>query len=179
MSATSTHAATTTHATAVPAPDAERQRRIVRRAIARRSFAVLATSSAANRPHSAGVLYAATPHGLFVSTSGESVKARNVRESGRAAVTIPVRKMPFGPPFAVQFQTTAEVLPTDDPLVRELLATGELKSITSHGELDLPDSVFLRLRMPRRVVTFGLGIPLLSVARNPLDAGRNVDLEAA
>jgi hypothetical protein len=170
---------TTTHAITVPAPDAARQRRIVRRAIERRSFAVLATSSAANRPHSAGILYAATSHGLLVSTSGGSVKARNVRQTGRAGVTIPVRKVPFGPPFVVQFQTAAEVLPVDDPLVRELLAAGELKGITSHGELDLPDSVFLRLRMPRRVVTFGLGVPLLSVARHPLDAGRTVDLEAA
>lgn len=175
MSATTT----TTHTITVPARDAARQRRIVRRAVARRSFAVLATSSAANRPHSAGILYALTPHGLLVSTSGESVKARNVRETGRAGVTIPVRKVPVGPPFVVQFQTAAEVLPIDDPLVRELLAAGELKRITSHGELDLPDSVFLRLRMPRRVVTFGLGVPLLSVARHPLDAGRTVDLEAA
>lgn len=175
MSATTS----TAHAVTVPAPDAARQRRIVRRTIARRSFAVLATSSAANRPHSAGILYAATPHGLFVSTSGDSVKARNVRETGRAAVTIPVRRVPFGPPFVVQFQTAAEVLPTGDPLVRELLAAGGLKGITSHGELDLPDPVFLRLRMPRRVVTFGLGVPLLSVARHPLDAGRTVDLEAA
>ena len=171
--------ATVTHATAVPASDTERQRRIVRRAIARRSFAVLATSSAANRPHSAGVLYATTPHGLFVSTSGGSVKARNVRENGRVGVSIPVRKVPLGPPFVVQFQTAAEVLPIDHPLIRALLAAGELKSLTSHGELDLPDSVFLRLRMPRRVVTFGLGVPLLSVVRHPLDAGRSVDLEAA
>jgi len=29
------------------------------------------------------------------------------------------------------------------------------------------------------VVTFGLGVPLLSVVRHPLEAGRSVDLDAA
>ena len=172
-------ATTTTTAHAVPAADVERHRRIVRKAIAGRSFAMLATSSAANRPHVAGVMYADTPHGLLVSTSGDSVKARNIRQNDRVGVSIPVRKVPVGPPFCVQFQTTAEVLAVDDPLVRELLGTGALKVITGHGELDLPDSVFLRLRPPRRVVTFGLGVPLLSVVRHPLEAGRSVDLDAA
>ena len=175
--ATTTATDTTAIAHAVAPPDVERHRRIVRRTMARRSFAVLATSSAANRPHVAGVMYATTPHGIFVSTSGDSVKARNVRQNEHVGVSIPVRKAPFGPPFCVQFQTTAEVLPVDHPLVTELLAAGSLKAITGHGELDLPDSVFLRLRPPRRVVTFGLGVPLLSVVRHPLEAGRAVDLD--
>jgi hypothetical protein len=170
-------ATTTTIAPAVQPTDVERHRRIVRKAIARRSFAMLATSSAANRPHVAGVMYTTTPHGIFVSTSGDSVKARNIRQNGRVGVSIPVRKAPVGPPFCVQFQTTAEVLAVDDPLVRELLDAGALRTITGHGELDLPDSVFLLLRSPRRVVTFGLGVPLLSVIRHPLEAGRSVDLD--
>jgi hypothetical protein len=175
MSATTT--TTTAIAHAVPQSDVERHRRIVHKAIARRSFAVLATSSSANRPHVAGVMYAQTPHGFLVSTSGDSVKARNIRQNDRVGVSIPVRKVPVGPPFCVQFQTTAEVLAVDDPLVRELLDAGALKAITGHGELDLPDSVFLRLRPPRRVVTSGLGVPLLSVLRHPLEAGRSIDLD--
>jgi hypothetical protein len=158
--------------------DADRHRRIVLRTIARRSFAMLATSSAANRPHVAGVLYATTSEGLVVSTFGEAVKVRNVRQNGRVGVSIPVRKAPIGPPFVVQFQTAAEVLPLEDPLIQRLLAAGELKAITGHGELDIPGGVFIRLRMPRRVVTFGVGVPLLSVMRHPLEANRTVEFEA-
>ena len=170
----STQTATTTRPAGF---DAERHRRLVRRTIAARSFAMLATSSAENRPHVAGVLYAATADGLFVSTSGDSVKGRNVRANGRAGLSIPVRKVPVGPPFVVQFQTAAEVLEVDDPLVREHVEDASLRSITSHGELELPGSVFVRLRMPRRVVTFGLGVPLLSVIRHPLESGRSVELD--
>jgi hypothetical protein len=51
--------------------------------------------------------------------------------------------------------------------------------VTSHGELDLPDPVFIRMRMPRRVATYGIGIPLLTFIRHPLEGGRSVVLDAA
>lgn len=162
-----------------PGFDVQRQRRLVRRELARRSFALLGTASGTGRPHVAGILYAATSRGLFMSTYGDSVKARNVRENPRVAVSVPVRKVPVGPPYVLQFQTSAEVLAVDDALVRELVAAGELTAITGHGELELEGSVFLRLRMPRRVVTFGLGVPLWTMARRPLEGGRTVELEAA
>jgi hypothetical protein len=90
-----------------------------------------------------------------------------------------VRRLPVGPPFTVQFQTTAELVEVDDPLVRRLLDAGDLKNVTSHGELDLPDAVFIRMRMPRRVATYGIGVPLLSIIRHPLEGGRSVVLDAA
>ena len=177
---TETTAATaTTPAAAAAAFDVERQRRLARRVIERRSFCLLATSSAANRPHVAGVMYAVTSEGIFVSTSTGSVKARNVSQNWHVGVTIPVRRLPIGPPFTVQFQTTAELVEMDDPLVRRLLGAGELSAITAHGELDLPDGVFVRMRMPRRVATYGIGVPLLEFVRHPLEAGRSVVLDAA
>lgn len=155
---------------------AERQRKIVRRALERSSYCALATSSAANRPHAVGVLYAVVDSTLYMTTQGASVKLRNVRENPRVAVCIPVRRYPVGPPFSVQFQGRAEVLAADDPEIVALLETGALKRITAHGELDDPDVCFLRVRPGRRVATYGLGVPLRQLLRDPTQGSRSVEL---
>lgn len=154
----------------------ERQRELVRRAVKRRSYCTLATSSAANRPHVVGVLYSVVNGALFVCTLGGSVKARNVRANERVAVCIPIRRFPVGPPFAVQFQGKAEVLDLDDPQVRGALETGRLKRITSHGELDHPDACFLRIVPGRRFATYGLGVPLRKLLRDPLQGSASLEL---
>jgi nitroimidazol reductase NimA-like FMN-containing flavoprotein (pyridoxamine 5'-phosphate oxidase superfamily) len=46
--------------------------------IASNSFCILATSSAENRPHVAGVLYALVGRNLYVNTDRTSRKARNI-----------------------------------------------------------------------------------------------------
>jgi nitroimidazol reductase NimA-like FMN-containing flavoprotein (pyridoxamine 5'-phosphate oxidase superfamily) len=165
--------------TTTAAPDhaaEERQRRIVRKAIAKQSFLTLATSSAANRPHVAGLLYAEADGALYMSTHGESIKARNVRENNRVAITIPIRKYPLVPPLSVQFQATAELLEPDDPRLTALVAAGKLKAVTSHGELDLPGGCFIKVTPNRRIVTYGLGVPLIQFIREPLNALKTVDM---
>lgn len=154
----------------------ERQQERVRRAIARASFCTLATSSARNRPLVTGVLYAAVDDALYVSVLETSVKARNVRENDRVAVCIPVRRYPVGPPFAVQFQGRARILPINDPRIVELLEAGRLKRITSHGELDDPEARFLAISRGPRVAVYGLGVPLRVLLRDPLHANRTIDM---
>ena len=148
----------------------------IRRAIERRSVATLATTSAAGRPHVATVLYQCTDDALFVSTDSGSRKARNVAANSLAAVTIAVRRLPVGPPASIQFQTSAEVLSTDDPQIQRLVAAGSLGRITAHGELDLDGACFLRLSLPSRVVTYALGMSLWRVVRHPLDLAGEVSL---
>lgn len=155
--------------------DVERQRRIALKAIEGKSYATLATSSQEHRPHVAGILYAAVDGVLYISTGASSIKARNVRQNPQVAVCIPVRKLPVGPPFAVQFQGTAEILSQDDPNIRSLHDTGRLKRVTSHGELELPGGCFIRVTPGKRMSTYGLGVPLLDVIRNPLTAVRSMD----
>jgi nitroimidazol reductase NimA-like FMN-containing flavoprotein (pyridoxamine 5'-phosphate oxidase superfamily) len=140
-------------------------------AIARRSFAVLSTVSDRGFPHAAGVVYASVDDTLYVNTHRTSRKARNVAVDDRVAVVIPVRTLPVGPPFNVQFQGRAEVLAMDDPEITALLARGALKKITGHGELDEPDGCFLRIRPNRRIHSYGLGVSALAVARDPLHNG--------
>ena len=142
----------------------------------RRSFCTLATVSPSGDPHVAGVLYVAVDRVLYVSTQARSRKGRNLQRSGRAAVCIPVRKFPVGPPFCVQFTANATLLPQDDPEIATHLQAGRLKAITSHGELDDPDSWFARLVPEPRVHTYGIGVPLRQLLRDPIAGSRTVQL---
>lgn len=150
----------------------------VLRAIRKRSFATLSTTSQADRPHAAGVLYEAVGTTLYVNTLRTSRKARNVASNPHVAVCIPIRRLPVGPPSTVQFQGTAEVLDLDDPDVISLVEAGQLKSITGHGELDEPDGCFLRITPNRKLITYGLGMSLPSLIRDPLNAGGSIELGA-
>jgi len=138
--------------------------------IDKRSFATLATTSEQGWPHAAGVLYALSGDHLYVSTLRSSRKARNIAADPRVAVTVPVRRAPIGPPSTIIFQTTARVLDLDDPELRAAATSGDLKAVTSHGELELPGGVFLQIALPRKVVTYGLGMSLLSLIREPMNA---------
>jgi Pyridoxamine 5'-phosphate oxidase len=144
-------------------------------ALAKRSFATLATTSPQHRPHAAAVLYAAVDDALYVSTQRSSRKARNIAANPHVFVTVPVRRVPFGaPPSTIQFAATAELLAGDDPNVASLARAGRLSAITSHGELDLPDGCIVRILPGSTFHTYGLGMSLRALAKNPLDAAGRV-----
>lgn len=148
----------------------------IRAAIAKRSFATLGTTSPQQRPHAAGILYAAIDDVLYVSTNRSSRKARNIAANPHVFVSIPVRRMPFGaPPSTIQFAATAELLAVDHPDVVALAGAGQLKAITGHGELELPDGCVVRITPGRTIHTYGLGMSLRSLAKNPLDAAGRVE----
>ena len=160
-------------------PPAEVPADLVIRAIDRRSFCTLATTSSRGRPHVAGVLYDAVGTDLYVSTLRTSRKARNIAANPSVAVCILVRRLPVGPPSSVQFQGRAELLDLDDPEVRRLAAAGDLKGVTSHGELDLPGGCFVRITPDGRAATYGLGMSLRRLLRDPLSAAGVADLVPA
>jgi hypothetical protein len=163
---------TTTSMTSNARPDA----RSVARAIERRSYAVISTVSPAGRPHGAGILCSPVDGRLHFSTLRSSRKGRNLLAHPWAAVTIPVRRLPVGPPSGVHFQARAEVLDLDDPEVRALADAGALKAITSHGELELAGGCIVRLTPVGRVHTYGLGLSLRRLIADPLSAGGSVEL---
>ncbi len=154
-------------------PLAEGQLKSIRKAIARCSYCTLATSSAENRPLVVGVLYAVVDDLLYVSTLSTSVKVRNLSENNRVAVCIPVRRYPLGPPFSVQFQGRAEVCSITDPEISALVQAGRLKRITSHGELDAAAACMVKISPGPRIATYGLGVPLRELLRDPLHANRS------
>lgn len=148
----------------------------VERAIHRRSFCTLATVSASDRPHVAGVLYHAVGTTLYVNTLRTSRKAHNIAANPQVGVCIPVRRLPLGPPSSVQFQARATILDNDDPEIARLVGDGQLRSITRHGELDNPDGCFLHITPTGRINTYGLGMSLRQLLRDPLNAGGSIEL---
>ena len=156
--------------------DPARQLHIIRRAIAKNSFCVLATASAKNRPHAVAILYAAVDLDLYFLVGGATVKVRNVRENPNVAVSIPVRKHLFGPPMAVQFQGVGQVLAADDPHIKELLEAGRLKHIASFGALKTPGVCFIKVTPHRRIFSYGLGVSLFRLLRDLSQGARSVEL---
>ncbi len=166
-----------------PQIDAAQEARLLK-ALHGRSFAVLSTVSPAGFPHAAGVQYVVvdTESGpvLYTHTMRSSRKARNVAADGRIGVVVPVRKLPVGPPFTIQFQGRGEVLAMDDPEIVALLDAGRLKAIASHGELDEPDGCYLRVTPNETIHSYGIGVSAIGVARDPLHVGaRSTRLGAA
>lgn len=151
-----------------------KEQKAVREAIERSFFCALATSSAENRPHVVGVVYVFTGGILYIHTVDTGIKARNIRQNRRVAVCIPVQGNPDAPPFCVQFQATAEVCSLQDPRIAELLAGGQLEKIAGHGLLDVPGSCILRVVPGRRIATYGIGMSLEEVMRDPVHASRTV-----
>ena len=106
-----------------------------------------------------------------------SRKGRNVATNSNVGVVVPVRRLPVGPPFSIQFQARASILSMDDQEIISLVEQGELKTITSHGELDEPDGCFIRIQPTGRIHSYGIGVSVIDVARDPLHAGaRTVDV---
>lgn len=68
------------------------------------------------------------------------------------------------------------MLEPTDPEIVDLVSAGKLASITSHGELELPGSVFVRIEPSSRWHTYGLAMSLLSLIRNPLAGAGLVEL---
>ena len=163
--------------TLTPETKDPRQLERIDRAVGRKSFAVLSTVSEAAFPHAAGVMYASVGRTLYVHTMSSSRKARNVAANPNVGIVVPVRRLPVGPPFSVQFQANASIVAMDDPEITSLVGHGELKKITSHGELDEPAGCFIRIQPTGRIHTYGIGVSVIDVARDPLHAGaRSVDL---
>ena len=57
-----------------------------------------------------------------------------------------------------------------------LIESGRLKKILVDGALDEPTGVFLRITPHGRIGTYGIGVPLLRVIRDPLSAIGSVSL---
>lgn len=177
--AMTTHATTAEHvadgtATVLHQSRATPQLADVERTIAKRAFCTLATVSPAGYPHAAGVIYVAVDEHLWISVERTSRKARNIAANPRVHVNVPVRRVPIGPPSSVHFAATAEIFPSDDPTVRQLADDGRIDAITGHGELDLPGGCFARITPANVLHTYGLGLPLRTLIRDPLHAAGRV-----
>lgn len=161
-------------------PSEAKHQRLIRRTIARKSFAVLATTSPRGRSHSVGVIYARAEGDLWVHTMAASRKARSIASNPHVGLCIVYRRLPIGPPFTIHFQATARIVPLHSVEVRSLIEAGHLGKITSHGELEMDGACFLRIQPGPTMHSFGTGVPTIDLIRDPLTAGsRSVDIDAS
>jgi Pyridoxamine 5'-phosphate oxidase len=145
------------------------------RAVARASFAVVSYVTPAGEPRSSGVVYATAGPRLYVAVAPGSWKARHIAQSGRASVTVPVRRggllslfFPI-PPATVSFHGTAIVHPAGPVGASE--APDELASLLPAARRAsccvveiIPEGQFL---------TYGLGVSLTQM-RSPAAARARV-----
>lgn len=78
----------------------------------------------------------------------------------------------------MQFQAQAEVADLAAHEIVEAIERGALRSLTRHGELDIAGGCFIRVELPLRLVTYGLGMSLRSLIAEPLAAAGAVHVEA-
>lgn len=139
--------------------------------LSKRSFCTLATSSPAGNPHVAGVVYEWVDDSLWIHSMASSRKARSIAANGRAAVTVPFRRLPAGPPFTIHFQADAQLVPMDAPEATKLINAGKLGTIAGHGALEEPDGCFVKITPTGTIHSYGPGASVIGLIRDPLNNG--------
>jgi nitroimidazol reductase NimA-like FMN-containing flavoprotein (pyridoxamine 5'-phosphate oxidase superfamily) len=143
------------------------------RLIARQNFCILATQGLYG-PHVAGVGYFAHGLDLYIPTSANTTKARNIRPDPRVAVHIPVPwPLVPAPPRSIQFRGKAEILPMKDPTANEALRHGSLvirrvfhRLMDRADEQTWGESIWIHVQPGRRIETFLIGVPPTSIFRD-------------
>lgn len=168
---TETTTETTTDAATDATADKERQARVIAKALRKKTFATLATVSPKGRSHSAGVVYDFVDGALWIHTMRDGRKGRNIAHNRHVGVCVPYRRLPVGPPYTLHFQGTAELVPLDDPVAVRHYEAGRLDSISGHGAMEMDGACFVRVTPTGTIHSFGPGVPVLDLARDPLGAG--------
>jgi len=143
------------------------------RLIAKRNFCILATQGA-HGPHVAGVGYFANGLDLYIPTSANTTKVRNVRRDPRVAVHIPVPwPLVPAPPKSIQFRGKARVLPIDDANAGAALNKGSLvmrgvfRRLLKNVDTETwGDSIWIHVRPAKRIETFMVGVSFTTIFRD-------------
>jgi len=143
------------------------------RLIAKRSFCVLATQGL-HGPHVAGVGYFAQGLDIYIPTSSNTTKARNVQRNPRVAVHIPGPwPLSPAPPRSIQFRGNAEILPIDHAGANAALDRASLvmrrvfrRLLENVDAKTWGENVWIHVRPTRRIETFMLGVPMITLFRD-------------
>jgi len=153
------------------------------RLIAKHNFCILATQGVRG-PHVAGVSYFARGLDLYIPTSANTAKARNVRRDARVAVHIPV-PWPLipAPPKSIQFRGKAEILPINDPAANEALEHASLvmrrvfRRLLERADAETwGESIWIHVRPGKRIETFMVGVPSTAIFRDEKKAMLHFDV---
>jgi hypothetical protein len=153
------------------------------RLIAKRNFCILATQGL-HGPHVAGVGYFACGLDMYIPTSANTAKARNVRRDPLVAVHIPVPwPLVPAPPRSIQFRGKAKILPINDGDANSALQRGSLvmrrvfRRLLEKADTDAwGESIWIHVRPRKRIETFMLGVPSMTIFRDEKKAMLHFDV---
>jgi len=153
------------------------------RLVAKHNFCILATQGPQG-PHVAGVCYFACKLDLYVPTSTNTAKARNIRRDHRVAVHIPVPWMIIpAPPRSIQFRGNAEILSIDDTDANQALdhASPVMRGIFRRLMMKVDtqtwgENIWIHVRPGKRIETFMIGVPLTTIFRDEKKAMLHFDV---
>jgi hypothetical protein len=121
---------------------------------------------------------------LYIPTSANTAKARNVRRDPRVAVHIPIPWLLVpAPPKSIQFRGKAEILPMKDPKANEALEHGSLvirrvfRRLLDRADAQTwGESIWIHVRPGRRIETFMIGVPSTTIFRDEKKAMLHFDV---
>ncbi len=153
------------------------------RLVAKRNFCILATQGLYG-PHVAGVCYFARDLDLYIPTSANTSKARNIRRVQRVAVHIPVPwPMIPAPPRSIQFRGNAEILPISDANANEAIdrasrtMRGVFRRLMKNADTrNWGENIWIHVRPRKRIETFMIGVPLTIIFRDEEKAMLHFDI---
>jgi hypothetical protein len=148
----------------------------VRELIRKKIWLVLTTLDG-DTPYSAVMVYQSDGKSIICQTGINTLKANNIRNNNKVAITIPIRKNFFhklipAPPAELHFTTTAEIIPFDDEEARAIFS----KFLKHSDDFELPqESIWINIKVPNKITTFGIVVPLFKM-RNPIEARKIIYL---
>ena len=153
------------------------------RLVAKRNFCILATQGLYG-PHIAGVCYFARDLDLYIPTSANTSRARNIRRIQRVTVHIPVPwPMIPAPPRSIQFRGNVEILPISDANANEAIERESRAMRGVFGRLienadtqKWGENIWIHARPTKRIETFMIGVPLTTIFRDEKKAMLHFDV---
>lgn len=149
----------------------------LKQTIKKQNWLVLSSVSSNGIPYSSVLVYQSDGNIIICQTGKDTLKASNIKDNHHVAVTIPIRKnfihkLIPAPPAEIHFTTEAEILPKEDEEARAIFSR-----YLKHSEKEkLPqESIWLKIKIPKKVTTYGIGVPLLKM-RDPKKARNQIDL---
>jgi hypothetical protein len=121
---------------------------------------------------------------LYIPTSANMAKARNVRRDPRVAAHIPIPwPLVPGPPKSIQFRGKAEILPMKDSTANDALKHGSLvvrrvfRRLLDRADAQTwGESIWIHVRPERRIETFMIGVPFTVIFRDEKKAMLHFDV---
>ena len=91
-------------------------------------------------------------------------------------ITFPHYWLRFVPANVVHFQGMADILPFGDEVGMESFQQNRISRMNINTDYEGEEMVFIRIRPPKKLHIYGLGIPLMQMRSDHANAGYKVEI---